>query len=386
MYDVIVVGGGLAGCSAAIQLARKSHRVALIEADTYPRAKVCGEFLSPESVEIFRQLDFLETLNTLKPATIKTVRITASHNYEWRGNLPASAVSISRYTLDEALIHHAQSCGVAVYTNIRVTDITGNLAQGFTLIAKSAQERRTFSARSVIVAHGKHSNLDRKLDRQFPRTGTTYVGIKQHFEGDKLFEHIDLHTFPGGYCGISQVENNRTNICMLVDASTFKTATQGKVDAVEHFINWIYSHNHEFAKWMKTAKPLDTQWLTIGGVTLATKGAVENDILFAGDAGGMIAPLAGDGMAMALHSGMISANTLHPYLIGQTSAEAMLDTYQTTWKRTFQSRLRLGRFLQTFMLRQSILIPGLRLMNTVPALGNWLMANTRDMKLLDSKQ
>lgn len=383
MFDVIVVGGGLAGCSAAIRLARCSHQVALIEANTYPRAKVCGEFLSPESVEIFRQLDFLNDLHELNPATINTVRITASHDYEWRAEFPFSALSVSRYALDAGLINHAQSCGVAVYTDTRVTDITGCLDDGFKLSALSSEGRTTFTARSVIVAHGKHGNLDRKLERNFSRSGNTFIGLKQHFQGELLFEHIDLHTFPGGYCGISQVENDRTNVCMLVRTSVFQQTTRDSMNSVEQFISWICAHNREFARWIATATPLYPKWLTIGGITLAAKQPVEREILFVGDASGMIAPLAGDGMAMALHSGLMAAHTLHRYLIGKINVTEMIVEYKTIWSHTFQSRLRLGRFLQSLMLRQSVLKPGLQLMNTFPALGKWLITNTRDMKLLE---
>lgn len=383
MFDVIIVGGGLAGCSAAIQLAQYSHHVALIEANTYPRPKVCGEFLSPESAEIFRQLDFLSDLQGLNPTTIRTVRITASDNYEWHGELPTPALGISRYSLDEALINHAQSCGVKVYTNTRVTNIIGGLEKGFELNAQSSRGRIKFTTQSVIVAHGKHGNLDRKLNRNFPRKRKSYIGLKQHFQGERLFEHIDLHTFPGGYCGISQVENDRTNVCMLVDALVFKKATGDSINSVEQFIDWLCDHNRELARWIATAIPLYPNWLTIGGVTLAAKRPVEREILFVGDASGMIAPLAGDGMAMALHSGLIAAYTLNRYLLGKIKAATTLHDYETIWSTTFQTRLRLGRLLQSLMQRQSIIKPGLQLMNTFPALGNWLITNTRDMKLLD---
>ncbi len=384
MFDAIIIGGGLAGCSAAIELAKHDHHVALIEADSYPRAKVCGEFLSPESVKLFSKLDFLDNLYGLYPTKINTVRITGTQNIEWRSKFPEPAIGISRYSLDEGLVNHAKSYGVTVYTNTRATDITGCFDEGFTVIAQSSEGQVTFTSQSVIVAHGKHSNLDRKLERNFSRKGSnTYIGIKQHFQGKALFEHIDLHTFPGGYCGISQVEDDRTNVCMLVNDAIFKNVTEDRGKSVDHFIDWICDQNREFAEWITPAIPLYPKWLTIGGVTLTAKPPIEDDILFVGDASGMVAPLAGDGMAMALHSGMIVAEALHDYLQCQIDAQIMKLRYKQTWQRTFQSRLRLSRFLQSFMLRQPILKPGLQLLNTFPALGDWLIANTRDMQLLD---
>ena len=383
MFDGIVIGGGLAGCSAAITLAQGGYNVALIEAGTYPRAKVCGEFLSPESLALFKQLDFLNGLNRLNPAKINTLRITAQDSHEWCGKFPAPALSLSRYVLDEALIRHALSYGVHVFTETHVSNIVGSFKDGFEVTAQSSEGRMTLAGRSVIAAHGKRSNLDRVLDRQFPRDGISFVGLKQHFQGDRLFEHIDLHTFPGGYCGISQVEDDRTNVCMLVKASVFKAVSRGQENSVEYFMNWICKNNREFDKWMTSATPLYSTWLTIGQVSLVPKPPVDHDILFAGDASGMVAPLAGDGMAMALHSGMIAANTLHRYLSGQIHSSMTTQSYQKVWHSTFRSRLRLGQILQSIILQQSILKHGLRLMRAFPALGNWMISNTRNMKLLE---
>jgi len=235
----------------------------------------------------------------------------------------------------------------------------------------------------LVAAHGKRSNLDRVLDRQFSRDGIAFIGLKRHFRGDQLFEHIDLHTFPGGYCGISQVEDERTNVCMLVEEPVFKTVSRGQGNSVEYFVDWIRTKNHEFDKWMTSATPLSSKWLTIGQVSLAPKPPVDHDILFVGDASGMVAPLAGDGMAMALHSGLIAANTLHRFLSGQINASMTAPMYQKAWHSTFRSRLRLGQVLQSLILQQSILKPGLRLMRVFPSLGNWMISNTRDMKLLE---
>ncbi|MDZ4770447.1 MAG: NAD(P)/FAD-dependent oxidoreductase [Chloroflexota bacterium] len=383
MFDAIVVGGGLAGCSAAITLARGGHQVALIEAASYPRAKVCGEFLSPECVTLFAGMGFLDSLQALHPATIRTLRITAPGGGEWRGAFPAPASSVSRYALDHALVRYAAACGVTVATGTRVTQIDGGFADGFTVTTHDDDGSHALRAASVIAAYGKRSTLDRVLQRDFFGQAQPYMGLKQHFRGAPLPEHIDLHVFHGGYCGISQVEDGRTNVCLMVEQAVFQAVTAGAPDAIARFVAWMSADNPHLGGWLADATPLYPHWLSIAQVTLAPKTPLEGDILCAGDAAGMVAPLAGDGMAMALHSGILAADRVHDYLTHQADASAVKRRYADEWRRTFAARLRLGRALQSLILRPAILTPGLRVMRTFPALGNWLVNNTRDMRLVE---
>lgn len=382
MFDAAIVGGGLAGCSAAITLARGGQHVALIEAGTYPRAKVCGEFLSPECVTLFQAMGFLEHLRQLNPATIRTVRITAPNGSEWRGHFPAPALSVSRYALDQALATYAAQCGVTVLTETRVKAIAGDLSDQFTLTTQDAGGQHEIRASSVIAAYGKRSNLDRVLKRNALASPQSYLGLKQHFYGRLLPEHIDLHVFRGGYCGISQVEAGRTNVCLLVEQAVFQEITTGSSDPVACFIDWMSTSNRHLGNWLKDAEPLYPDWLSIAQVSLAVKTPLEGDILCAGDAAGMVAPLAGDGMAMAVHSGVIAAQILEGYLSHLTDAATTKRLYTDQWRRTFAVRLRLGRTLQFMMLQPNVLTPGLGLMRAFPALGNWLIAQTRDLRLL----
>lgn len=379
MFDAVVIGGGLAGCSAAITLTRRGHRVLLLEAGTYPQPKVCGEFLSPEVVALFDQAGFLPHLRRLNPVTIRTVRITAPDEREWCGTFPTPGLGVSRFALDHALVHYATALGVTVVTGTRVTKIDGDLERGFTLTAQTAGETRQFHGRGAVAAYGKRSNLDRVLNRPFFRDRAPYIGLKQHFMGAPLPEHLDLHVFRGGYCGISHVEAGRTNVCLLVEGAVFQAAGSN----IERFVEWMCGENRALGRWLRDATPLYPDWLSIGQVTLSAKTLTEGDLLLTGDAAGMIAPLAGDGMAMAVHGGTLAAAALHRYLTGEQDAAAMKQSYTRTWQRTFRNRLRLGRALQSALVRPRVLSHGLRLMNGFPAAGDWLIHHTRDLRLLE---
>jgi flavin-dependent dehydrogenase len=266
-----------------------------------------------------------------------------------------------------------------------VNDINGNLHDGFILTVRTTDGLRKFQTKAVIAAYGKHSGLDRRFQRRYLNRYTSYVALKRHFTGPPLPHRIDLHVFRGGYCGMSHVENNVTNVCLLVRQQVFRETMRDKPDDVKPFIDWMRQQNSYLDEWLRQATPLDDKWLSIAQIPLVTKAPIEDDLLFTGDAAGIVAPLAGDGMAMALHSGKMAAHSLDAYLTHQLSAEAMKQLYARTWHRTFRRRLQLGRGLQSIMLRPKILGIGLQVINLLPAIGDFLVAQTRDLGLLEQK-
>lgn len=399
MFDVAVIGGGLAGCNAAIHLAQQGHRVVLLEAGRYPRAKVCGEFLSPECLALAAEAGFLNALQAIRPAAINTIQISASHGQAWRTTLPAPAWGLSRWALDKALVDHANSVGVCIHTRCAVRQIEGSLQQGFALTTSATSTTSTTSttatdspqtihARTVIAAHGRHSTFKVALkksgerERASTNAPSLYIGLKQHFAGPSLGNHLDLHVFQGGYCGMSQIEDGHTNVCLMVQQAQFqRIAGQGK-RGIGPFIAWLRQQSAPLDRWLAQATPIYSDWLTIANVSLASKPTVQHEILYAGDAAGMIAPLAGDGMAMALHSGKLAAQAIHQYLVRAHTASAMCHAYTQAWQNTFAMRLRLGRLLQSILLYPRLLAPSLALINRVPVMGDWLIQHTRDLGLL----
>lgn len=386
MFDTAIVGGGLAGSLAAITLAQRGHRVVLLEAGRYPRPKVCGEFLSPETQALFHAAGVMPVINGYKPESINIARITAPNGTAWETTFPEPAIGLSRYALDHLLVEQAAQLGVATHTNTRITDIQGDTQQGFVLEARAGQSDQSFNAKTVIVAHGKHSTLNKILQQATSKT-PAYIGLKRHFTGIPISNRVDLHVFRGGYCGMSHVENGATNVCLLVRQDIFKNVMQHKntdtKPSVDVFIDWMVQQNPYLTEWFSMATPIYDNWVSISGVSLDTKKTVAGDILLAGDAAGMIAPLAGDGMAMALHSGQMAATATDSYLRGESSAVQMKYTYSTTWRHTFANRLRLGRALNRIMLSPPLLTPSLRLLNFIPRLGDELVRQTRDLSLME---
>ncbi len=181
MFDAAIIGGGLAGCSAAIHLAKKNLRVVLFEANTYPHHKVCGEFLSPECAYLLDELGVMAVISALQPATITTVTISSPDNTVWESNLPGAAIGVSRYVLDDCLAKQATAQGVDLRQGTKVIGVSGNLDQTFKLQVRSPSGTEAISAKLVIGAQGKRSTLDRSLNRTFLQKHQPFVALKTHF-------------------------------------------------------------------------------------------------------------------------------------------------------------------------------------------------------------
>lgn len=375
VYDAVIIGGGVAGCSAAITLAQRGARVALAEAGYYPKHKVCGEVLSPGCAHLLQQLEVLDQVCALRPPAIHTAHIIAPDGTRWQSAFAGPALGISRYALDQCLVAEARRLGVHVLEQTRAASVEGSLDTQFTVQARAAGEPRTLRARVVIGAQGKRSSLDRVFDRVFLRQPQPFMGLKAHFCGPALPGRVELHTFPGGYCGLSEIEGGRINACLLVRQPVFQRVSGGDIPT---FIAWMQQQNPALAAWFATAVMQFDSWLSISQIPFVPKQVIEHDVLMAGDAAGLIAPLAGDGVEMALRGGRLAALAGLQFLEHQWSAAELRQHYRQAWRQTFTTRLQLGRLLQAVMLRPALLSAGLRVLRVMPALGQALIRYTRD--------
>ncbi len=361
--------------TAAITLAQSGINVLVLEARSYPHHKVCGEFLSPVCTDYLDSLGVLSTVQAVKPACISEVSVTSPRGISWNTSLPGTGIGISRYTLDQLLANHAQALGVCVHERTNVSTLHGDLRQGFTLTARSEGQEKLFHARTVIAAYGKRSNLDRTLNRSFLRKRDSFIGLKAHFYGPPLPRRIELHTFPGGYCGLSEIEDGRANVCLMVKQDVFQKVSEGSIST---FISWMGQQNACLEQWLSEAEQVQQGWQSISQIPFSRKSTVEADVLMTGDAAGLIAPLAGDGMEMALRGGQMAAHFIRHFLNGDWSATTLSQRYTHEWQRTFAPRLRVARWLQTIVLNPPLAVLGLHLLNRLPGLGDFIVNHTRD--------
>jgi flavin-dependent dehydrogenase len=370
-YDAIVIGGGLAGCSVAHQLARRNHTVLLVEESTYPRHKLCGEFLSPEAQTSLRGLGVLDAVQTAGAAPINRARLTGPRGASADHALPGTALGLSRYHLDELLYRQACAAGVEGRTGTRATAVHGSLDRGFSVEAGG----ETLEARLVIGAYGRRGVLDRTLDRPFLRQPSPYVAFKAHYTGppNALPSGIEVHAAPGGYCGVGPVENDHANVCWIGRTDALKEAGGTPPAMLEKMLR----RNPALDERMQGLSRVSERFEAVSQVPLMPKTRFANDVCMVGDAAGMIAPLCGDGMAMALDAADLLTPLADDWLAERRSTTAFRTAYGRQWQRQFGRRLRIGRWVHAAAFRPTLTTTLLRTCAALPPLARWLIRATR---------
>jgi menaquinone-9 beta-reductase len=334
LKNVAIVGGGLAGLISGIELTKKGVPCRLFERKNYPYHRVCGEYISNEALPYLKK-------NNLYPDHVKISQLTQFQLSSVSGEsatmpLDMGGFGISRYQFDHFLAEKLKALGVEIHENCEVNDISFK-NDGFTLHTSNG----IFGADAVIGTFGKRSKLDIQMQRAFTQKRSPYVGVKYHVQSGHAPGLIALHNFDGGYCGVSNIEDGLTNVCYLVERNVLQA--HGSLDNMQKN---VLSKNPLIEKIFLEATFKYDKPLVINEISFETKAAVENHVLMAGDAAGMIAPLCGNGMAIAIHGGILAAMYVADFCDGKISRMEMEQHYSKAWKKTFAQRLSFGRNVQ----------------------------------------
>jgi menaquinone-9 beta-reductase len=197
-------------------------------------------------------------------------------------------------------------------------------------------------------AYGKRGNLDIKWKRAFtqvkPNALNHYLAVKYHIRTHHPADLIALHNFENGYCGISQVEENKYCLCYLTTAANLRK-NKNDISAMEKN---ILMKNPFLEKIFSNAEFLYDEPLTISRISFNKKTQVENHVLMLGDTAGLIAPLCGNGMSMALHSSKLAFEEINAFLQNRINRYEMELQYTQQWEHHFGRRLQAGRLIQSF--------------------------------------
>ncbi|WET03056.1 NAD(P)/FAD-dependent oxidoreductase [Flavobacterium sp. YJ01] len=331
--DVLIIGGGLAGLASAIHLSRAGLKVTLLEKNNYPKHKVCGEYISNEILPYLNWLG--ANVSVLDPSKITNFEFTAQNGKSAETKLPLGGFGISRYALDHFLFENAIKNG-CIIINENVTEVS---FENDVFTVETSEQR--FLAKIVLGAYGKRSNIDQQLAREFMNKKSPWLAVKGHYYGDFNSNLVAIHNFDGGYCGVSTVENNIVNICYLADYETFKNYKN-----IEDYQKEVLYKNKNLKTVFENSTPLFDKPLTISQISFDKKLPVENHILMIGDTAGLIHPMCGNGMAMAIHSAKIASELITDFYNGNiVSRDALEKKYAIEWKKQFSKRLFFGRIL-----------------------------------------
>jgi flavin-dependent dehydrogenase len=338
-YDIAIVGGGLAGLCLSIQAAAKGYSVVLLEKEQYPFHRVCGEYISNESRPFLERLGV--PLTDWHLPEINTLHASDVHGNVSKFSLPLGGFGVSRFKLDYCLYEIALQNGVDVLTGWKTNDIY--YSENCCTVTGI---NNTIKATVGVGCFGKRSNIDLKWERSFiskkSKGLNNYIGIKYHIKHPHEENVIALHNFKNGYCGISKIEDDKYCLCYLTTATNLRSHGHSIKQMEEELL-----YKNPFLKSIfSTATFLYDKPIAISQVSFSRKEQVENHILLAGDAAGMITPLCGNGMSMAMHGSKIAFDVINAFLAGKTDRSTMEVRYRSEWKNLFSSRLWMGRMVQ----------------------------------------
>ena len=366
LKDIIIIGGGLAGLISAIQLAEAGLSVLVIEKKAYPFHRVCGEYISNEVVPFLRSIDAYPA--SLQPTSIRQLLLTSASGRSQTMPLDLGGFGVSRYALDDFLYQRAQRAGASFLLETSVQGVTFQ-DNHFTVTLPQQQQR---TARLVVGAYGKRSRLDKTLNRPFMQQRSSYIGVKYHLKIDFPDDLIALHNFEGGYCGISRVEGDRCNLCYLGNRASLRA--HGSIEAMEARVLGRNPHLREI---FRQGEFLFDRPEVINEVSFAPKQPVVQHVLMAGDTAGLITPLCGNGMALAIHSAKILAELIvRHYRPGGFDRVKLERAYAQEWRQHFATRLRVGRQVQRLFGSRWMSEGGVQLMKTLPGVAAQLMRRT----------
>lgn len=362
MDQIVIIGAGLAGLTAAIHLSKAGHKIVVIEKNSFPHHKVCGEYVSNEVLPYLNWLG-IDPLS-LGATQISTMEFSSSSGAMIKARLPLGGFGISRFTLDNHMYELALAAGCRfIFDTVTDVRFDGNL---FSVALPDSQ----IPTALVIGAFGKRSNIDQKLSRKFIMKKSPWLAVKSHYTGSFAEDVVGLHNFSGGYCGVSKVENGLINICYLANYESFK-----KYKNIETYQQMILIENPHLKQIFKKCSTA-MQPLTISQISFATKLPVENNILMVGDTAGLIHPLCGNGMAMAIHSAKIASELVLRFFDGEMSRQDLEERYSLAWNRQFKARIKMGRLLSGILRKRQLSEILIRIVVRFPAVLNYIIRRT----------
>ncbi|HKS26561.1 MAG TPA: NAD(P)/FAD-dependent oxidoreductase [Pyrinomonadaceae bacterium] len=370
-YDVLIAGGGPAGASAAIHLSQKGARVLVIEQKSFPREKLCGEFISPECIAHFERLGVAEKMMAAGGAPlVETVFYSArgrkvSVPSVWFGEGRGSALGLSRAEMDARLLKRAREAGAAVLEETQAHDLIIEKGRVRGLELKS-REGVSFHASALVTidATGRSSALARHVkgaavsssddSSARRRLRAPLVAFKAHLDGAAVEAgHCEIYFYPGGYGGLSSVENGLSNLCFITRASDVRERGSDPSRLMRELV-CLNERARLTLRHARAASP----WLSVALHGFGRRRVVPAPGLLAiGDAASFIDPFTGSGMLMALESGETAAQVIARHLERLHASEAfaeLAEDYRAQYGARFNQRLRVSS-----LLRRAAFVPGL---------------------------
>lgn len=348
--NVVIIGAGVSGLSAANYLVDHGIKPIIIDADKVGKVKVCGEFFSYETIHFLKRwgIPFIE----IKKANFNTM----SGSYSF--NLPFSCASSSRAICEELLASRAISLGAKLYDNSYVKEIIPpNSAKDVSYIKTSNAE---FIADKLIITTSRLPCFDSSK-----ANNAQYIGIKAHFKNITMPNELNMYMIPGAYMGITNITESTTNVCCLA-----KKSLVDKFDNVDLFMDYFFGSISDLKNIYFRSLGNTDSWLTTQINVFGKKNVpLWNNSYFIGDSIASIYPASGNGLAMGLTSGVMAAE----HIIKNSNSN-----FNNKWDSRYSSRLQYAKILHSLFMAGKKADIAFKIGNLVPGALNFFYRFTRD--------
>jgi geranylgeranyl reductase family protein len=360
-FDAAIVGAGPAGTAAAISLAGKGYRVALIDKEKFPRAKLCGDFINPVNWPILRELGIDNQVLSFEHEKVTAFRITtcsgeqAQALFQAQNRGPEFGLGLSRRRFDLALLRQAEREGAVVLQGSRIKSLERG-PQGWELLLDHAPGGGKIRAPVLIAADGRNSWVAHRLGlTSAAETRGRSVGFQIHLDAPNVVRgNIDIHIFPGGYAGLVGIGGNSFNLCLAVNKDRLPREQQA-----EFLLESLLPQNPYLRELLLGSRRVGHTRATYP-VYFKPRRCVADGVLFIGDAARVNEPVSGEGIYFAMKSALVAAATIDEAFGASDFSATRLRSYERRCHREFKLRRGLNMLLRHLAYRPALLTPFVR--------------------------
>jgi flavin-dependent dehydrogenase len=375
-FDLVIIGGGPAGSAAALYGVRAGLSVCLIERQPFPRETLCGEFLSHEVIAVLRDIGLEQEFFVREPSPIMRLTLCPDRGARVSELLGFTAYGMKRSMFDAMLLDAARSQGVLIEQPVEVQSVRRREG-GFDIHCRRSDGPLTVRGRRAIGAYGRSSPLDSVLERSFAGVRTGLNGVKFHVPASTLTgvqpDEILIATGPDMYCGINHVGGGFATLCFLERRSANTLPARARVGEL--------AKNNPACAQIVTSETLSAVERApiygAGNIFFGPRNVVENGVLMVGDAARVIAPLAGDGIGMALQGAQLLGRLLEEGRRRSWKADVLEERYSRGWQKLFAARVRAAYLFQRVMLSMNLRMVSSLLLAVAPPLLRMALTLTR---------
>lgn len=379
--DAVIVGGGPAGATAGLLLARAGWSVVVIEKKPFPRRKVCGEYLSATTLPLLDRLGMGEEFRALAGPTVRHVGLFAASSM-LQANLPppraaACGQALGRERLDMLLLTAAAAAGARVLQPANVVSLSRVGAHYHVMAVRTpGRERLELRTPVLIAAHGswEPGTLPTQPQRRPPRPGDLF-GFKAHFANSDLAPGLmPLLAFPGGYGGMVRCDEDRVSLSCCIRRDRLQAVQARRPGAAAET---VLDHVRESCAGVRRA--LDGarrcgEWLAAGPIRPGIRRRFGGGLFRVGNAAGEAHPAVAEGISMAMQSSWLLAERLIHWKksgAGVRALDRVNATYSAAWRRHFAPRIHASTVIAHWAMKKDAVRAVLPLLEWFPAVLTW---------------